>query len=131
MSPAEVLVSVICVVVGYWLVSTLMKPGPTVRSGEKASRRAPPPGASAPPPGADRAGGASAASAAANEAWHQVLGVSRNATHAEVAAAYRARISEYHPDKVAKMGAEIRAVAERKSKQINVAYSEALKHVRE
>jgi DnaJ like chaperone protein len=60
-----------------------------------------------------------------------VLGVARSATHAEVAAAYRARISEYHPDKVAKMGAEIRAVAERKSKQINVAYAEALKHVRE
>ena len=41
------------------------------------------------------------------------------------------QISEYHPDKVAKMGDEIRAVAERKSKQINVAYTEALKHVRE
>ena len=121
MNPAEILVSVICLIVGYWLVNTLMQKGPTIKGGDGA--RTPPPGASAPPPGA--------APTPQPTAWHEVLGVSRKATHAEVAAAYRQRISEYHPDKVAKMGDEIRAVAERKSKQINVAYKEALKHVRE
>ena len=122
MNPAEILVSVICLIVGYWLVNTLMQKGPTVRGGEGG--KAPPPGvSSAPPSGATPAPQASA--------WYEVLGVSRNATHAEVAAAYRQRISEYHPDKVARMGDEIRAVAERKSKQINGAYTEALKHVRE
>ncbi len=118
MSPAEILVSVICLAVGYWLVSTLMQKGPTVQ-GDKAKPDADP---QTPPP---------RAAASESTAWHEVLGVSRNATHAEIAAAYRARISEYHPDKVVKMGAEIRAVAERKSKQINVAYAEALKVVRE
>ncbi len=40
----------------------------------------------------------------------------------EIRAAYLMRISEYHPDKVAALGKEIREVAERKSKEINVAY---------
>jgi DnaJ like chaperone protein len=120
MSPAEILVSVICLIVGYWLVNTLMQKGPTVRGG---GERAQPEAGSRPPPGTN--------AAPESAAWYEVLGVPRNATNAQVAAAYRQRISEYHPDKVAKMGAEIRAVAERKSKQINVAYAEALKHVRE
>jgi DnaJ-domain-containing protein 1 len=127
MSPAEILVSVICLVVGYWLVNTLMQKGPTVR-GDNAKPDA---GTRTPPPGAGASAQPPRAVAAESAAWHEVLGVSRNATHADVAAAYRARISEYHPDKVAKMGAEIRAVAERKSKQINIAYAEALKVVRE
>jgi hypothetical protein len=126
MSPAEILVSAICLVVGYWLVNTLMQKGPTVR-GEKSKPSA---GPQAPPPGA-HAGAPPPRAATDSTAWHEVLGVARSATHAEVAAAYRARISEYHPDKVAKMGIEIRAVAERKSKQINIAYAEALKVVRE
>jgi DnaJ like chaperone protein len=121
-------VSVICIVVGYWLVSTLIKPGPTVRGGGDANRTPPPKNER---PKSDSRSTPDRPAAPANETWYQVLGVSRNATHAEVAAAYRSRISEYHPDKVAKMGTEIRAVAERKSKQINVAYNEALKHVRE
>ena len=127
MSPAEILVSVICLVVGYWLVNTLMQKGPTVR-GDNAK-----PGAGSQTPGASAGASAPPPRAAAPDsaAWHEVLGVSRNATHAVVAAAYRQRISEYHPDKVAKMGTEIRAVAERKSKQINIAYAEALKAVRE
>jgi DnaJ like chaperone protein len=119
MSPAEILVSVICLIVGYWLVNTLMQKGPNVRGGNDAKSE--PPHRSVPPP----------QDANDAKAWHEVLGVPKAATHAQVAAAYRQRISEYHPDKVAKMGAEIRAVAERKSKQINVAYAEALKHVRE
>ena len=115
MSPAEILVSVICLVVGYWLVNTLMQKGPTVR-GDKAK---PATGSQTPPPGAGAGARTPPPRAAAPDsaAWYEVLGISRNATHADVAAAYRARISEYHPDKVAKMGAEIRAVAERKSKQ--------------
>ena len=133
MSPAEILVSAICLVVGYWLVNTLMQKGPTVR-GDKSKPGA---GTQSPPPGAGAGTGAGAgappprAATSESAAWHEVLGIARSATHAEAAAAYRARISEYHPDKVAKMGTEIRAVAERKSKQINIAYAEALKHVRE
>ena len=35
-------------------------------------------------------------------------------------------MSEYHPDKVASLGKEIRELAERKSKEINAAYRDAL-----
>jgi len=55
-----------------------------------------------------------------------VLGVSPNATRSEIASAYRALISQYHPDKVARLGPEIRAVAERKSAELNRAYEDAL-----
>ena len=59
--------------------------------------------------------------------WWEVLGVPQIATRDEIARAYKRRISEYHPDKVAKLGEEIRAVAERRSKEINAAYDEAMR----
>ena len=40
----------------------------------------------------------------------------------EVKSAYRTLIAQYHPDKVSRMGDEIREVAERKAKEINAAY---------
>jgi len=50
------------------------------------------------------------------------LGLSQGATLVEVKSAYRARIREYHPDKVAHLGSELTELAERKSKEINAAY---------
>lgn len=57
--------------------------------------------------------------------WWEVLGVAPDASADDVSRAYKRRISEYHPDKVAQMGDEIRSVAERKSKEINAAWEEA------
>ena len=54
--------------------------------------------------------------------WYSVLGVARDASHDDIKAAYKHRIAQYHPDKVAQLGEEIRAVAEAKTKQINAAY---------
>jgi DnaJ-domain-containing protein 1 len=59
--------------------------------------------------------------------WWEVLGVPRIATRDEVAGAYARRIEEYHPDKVARMGEEMRALAERRLKEINAAYDEAMR----
>jgi restriction system protein len=53
---------------------------------------------------------------------HTVLGLSRNATREEIRAAYRALIVQYHPDKVAQLGPELRQLATEKSAQINEAY---------
>jgi DnaJ-domain-containing protein 1 len=53
---------------------------------------------------------------------HTVLGVSRNASPDEIKAAYRQRMQEYHPDKVAHLGRDLRTLAERKAKEINEAY---------
>lgn len=59
-------------------------------------------------------------------AW-ELLGLRRGATSEEVSEAYRRMAQMYHPDKVATMGPELRELAERRMKQINLAY-DALKH---
>ncbi|MGB8692656.1 MAG: DnaJ domain-containing protein, partial [Steroidobacteraceae bacterium] len=74
-----------------------------------------------------RAGARAAAHAAMP--WYVVLDVDRSASRATITAAYRARISQYHPDKVARMGPEIRALAEEKSAEINAAYEAAVRHL--
>lgn len=51
-----------------------------------------------------------------------VLGVSEQASQNEVEQAYRRRISEYHPDKVASAAPELKALAERRASEINAAY---------
>jgi DnaJ like chaperone protein len=53
--------------------------------------------------------------------------MSKNASQEQIVAAYKQKIRQYHPDKVAQMGAEIRELAEFKSKQINAAYDYAMK----
>jgi DnaJ like chaperone protein len=62
-----------------------------------------------------------------NETWHRVLNINPSASLDEIRAAYQSLISQYHPDKVATLGAEVRALAERKSKEITAAYQEALR----
>ena len=57
--------------------------------------------------------------------WFTVLGVSEHASKEEIAKAYKKVISQYHPDKVACLGVEIREVAEVTTKKINAAYSYA------
>lgn len=52
----------------------------------------------------------------------EVLGVSRSASSDEIQAAYRARMMEYHPDKVAHLGAELQDLAHNKAQQIERAY---------
>lgn len=60
-------------------------------------------------------------------AWFDVLGVSETADLAQIEYAYRVKISQYHPDKVAQMGEDIRQLAETKSKEINAAYETAVR----
>lgn len=59
--------------------------------------------------------------------WFHILEVSENASREQIVAAYKQKISKYHPDKVAQMGFEIRDLAEKKSRQINAAYDKAMK----
>lgn len=55
-------------------------------------------------------------------AWHQVLGVAESASLDEIEHAYRQQISQYHPDKVARLGEDLRQLAGRRSQEINAAY---------
>ena len=53
---------------------------------------------------------------------YRELGLTSEATDAEVDLAYRRLISQYHPDKVVGAAPELRQQAERKSRQLNAAY---------
>jgi len=55
------------------------------------------------------------------------LGVRRGDSFDVIRQAYRERMKEYHPDKVAGLGEELRELAERESKEINMAYEELQK----
>ena len=58
---------------------------------------------------------------------YTILGVRRGDTFDEIRRAYRERMKEYHPDKVAGLGSELRELAERKAKEINMAFEELKK----
>lgn len=55
---------------------------------------------------------------------HIVLGIKPKATDEEIRAAYQRLIHENHPDRVATMSDEIRALALAKTKEINWAYDQ-------
>lgn len=107
MSPLEIGVIVACAAIGYKYVSSMMD-----KRGASSTER---------PRSTDepRLGDAPAA-------WHHVLGVAPDATHEQIVAAYRQQISQYHPDKVASLGDDLRTFAEARTKAINAAYAEAL-----
>jgi DnaJ like chaperone protein len=109
MSATEIIVICFGLFVGYWVVNKLLlgspKPGPGAMPDIDALD------SSGPPSG---------------QAWHDVLKVRPYATVEEIRAAYRSMIGQYHPDKVATLGDELKALAERKSAEINAAYRQAM-----
>ena len=54
---------------------------------------------------------------------YAVLGIGRGASDAEIAHAYRERMMEYHPDRVATLGPELRELAHRKTLEIQRAWT--------
>jgi hypothetical protein len=63
------------------------------------------------------------ASAHAFDAY-EVLGIAHSASSDEIQSAYRARMGEYHPDKVAHLGEALQKLAHEKSQEIQRAYRE-------
>lgn len=55
---------------------------------------------------------------------YEVLEVARSASIDEIQTAYRARMKEYHPDKVAHLGRELQKLAHAKAQDIQRAYQE-------
>lgn len=96
-------VIVVCLLVGYWVVTALL---------DHWTSRGKVGNAPAPPEQPD---------------WWQVLKVSPDATPEQIQEAYRLQISQYHPDKVARLGEELKVLAEKKSKEINAAYDRAMR----
>lgn len=129
MTNTELAVVVLGLLAGYWFVSSSLGK-PKSPPGDARAAEPPPyePTGDRPSPDAEepQAEAESPHRHVAPRAWHDVLGVRASATRDEVSRAYKSKISQYHPDKVAQMGPEIREVAELKSKEINDAYRTAL-----
>ncbi len=53
---------------------------------------------------------------------YAVLGVPRSASQEEIRAAYRARMLDYHPDRVAHLGEDLQRLAQRKTLEIQGAF---------
>ena len=110
MSPMEIATLVIGALAGYWLVSFMFKGKTATKPVEpKPALETPEPPKPPKPP-----------------SWPEVLGLEEYATLDEIRAAYKRLMSQYHPDKVASLGVELQELAERKSKEIAVAYQQAL-----
>jgi tetratricopeptide (TPR) repeat protein len=54
---------------------------------------------------------------------YEVLGVREDAPWREIAAAYRQKAQQYHPDKMAGLASEFQTLAEERMKEVNAAYS--------
>jgi DnaJ-domain-containing protein 1 len=102
MSITDIVVIVVALLIGYKFVSAMMADSKET------------PAAPAMPP------------ISAKRPWFDVLNVAPDATREQIVEAYRRLIRENHPDKVVNMAPEIRALAERRAAEINVAYAEAL-----
>ncbi len=96
---------------GYWVVSKLFFGSPPAKDAPK-------------PAGTAEAG---TAAAGAEPSWHEILGVSPEATADQIREAYKHLISKYHPDKVDALGQELRDLAERKTQEITAAYRGAMR----
>lgn len=108
MSSIEIFTSVVCILVGYWVVGSFLHRAEPEKSETDSG------------PSQTNDGARSR-----ELVWFEVLGVSAGATQEEIHAAYKKLISQYHPDKVASLGPDLRALAEEKSKLINSAYRRA------
>lgn len=85
----------------------------------KALGLGPAPKTRAVPPRGDRSGTGDRG----KSPW-EVLGVPPGAAPEEIKAAYQRLVRQYHPDKVAELGAELQALAEEKTKELNRAYEQ-------
>jgi DnaJ-domain-containing protein 1 len=116
MSFNESFVIVAGIFLGYWVVSKLLsrnsQPKRAYRDNDQAAKSNESP---IPPHQSQPA------------SWSSVLGVTASATVDEIRRGYKVQMGQYHPDKVSALGTELKALAERKTKEITTAYRQALR----
>ena len=113
MTRPEYFVVILGLLLGYWIVNRFLSGNKNKESHQKAER-----------PHSQTIDQEFAK--ASCESWAVTLGISQLASVDEIKRAYKSQISKYHPDKVATLGVELRELAERKSKEINIAYRHAM-----
>ncbi|MCK5542465.1 MAG: DnaJ domain-containing protein [Desulfobacterales bacterium] len=57
-----------------------------------------------------------------NKSPYEILGIKGNASKKEIQKAYKEKVKQYHPDKVAHLGKELQKIANEKFIEINNAY---------
>jgi len=122
MSTLEIVVVLSGLFLGYWIVSRFLLGGTSARASAAASAQ-------------NRARETARNEKTTSASWDKILGVSPDASIDvspdasidEIRRAYKLLISQYHPDKVASLGDELKDLAEHKSKEITQAYREALR----
>lgn len=70
------------------------------------------------------------AAAAGAQPWHEVLGVSPQASVEQIREAYLAKSAEHHPDRVFAQGPEAREEALRMTRKLNDAFEQAMREAR-
>ncbi len=75
----------------------------------------------------ERSSGAQAEAPKGSFDPYEILRIDSSASGEEIQAAYKARMHEYHPDKVAHLGEELQKVAHRKAIEIQRAYEQLRK----
>lgn len=113
MSGIEIVVILFGLFLGYWLVSKFLLGGSTAKPSVGRAQ--------------ESKGDSGIVDVVPAAGWNEILHVSREAPLDEIRQAYKTLIGQYHPDKVASLGEELRALAEHKSKEITKAYREALR----
>lgn len=111
MSATEILVILFGLFLGYWVISKLFTDSP-----REQGRAAP----------GQESYQSSHNSSNESRPWHEILNVSPRASIDEIRSSYKVLMHQYHPDKVVALGDELKALAERKSKEITAAYREAM-----
>lgn len=117
MTGTELLVIVVCLALGYWIIAvfvpSLMETDVSLEDTEPRARQS-------------DAGTSEPALHDGAREWFEVLGIPEASLREDIVIAYKRKIRQYHPDLVARMGPELRELAELKSKEINAAYEIAL-----
>jgi DnaJ like chaperone protein len=121
MSAMDVIVTIIMGLAGYWIVSFLMGDR-TPKQARKAPTRERPEAEGSWKEETYTRAEATVSEEPDKAPWYQVLEVGPEASPSMIKLAYRKLMSQYHPDKVASLGAELQQLAERKTREIQAAY---------
>lgn len=121
MNSVELLTVVLGLVVGYGIIAGFMSARMSSRATSGGTQEATAEPHHEGQPAGGRTEGRSPEWIRAN--WHEVLGVSPNASTEVIKSAYRLRAHQYHPDKTEGLGPELKILAERKMQELNTAYA--------
>jgi DnaJ-domain-containing protein 1 len=122
MSTAELLTVIVGLVVGYGIIARVMGTRTSTAPASDAAGEATPSGSRRESePAGSPAEELNHEWIRAN--WHEVLGVGPKASIEVIKSAYRLRAHQYHPDKTEGLGPELKALAERKMQELNMAYA--------